>query len=302
MRHSILIIDDEVKLLKRLKQLLAAEGYQITLAETGRQGLQALEKCPFDLVITDLIMPEGSGTTVMDYIRSHCPETLLSVITGHASVESAITALRTGAYDYIVKPFRSEVVKLAVKRACERIDLQQRLKTATRQLQLLAITDALTNLYNQRYFKERLTEEFERTKRYAHPLSCVMIDVDNFKQLNDAYGHLEGDKILKLVAQLIKQSIRSSDFLARYGGDEFVLLLPQTPGNRASLLAERIQQAVATSLASAYQDLDPLTISLGIATLPHPDIKEELDLLSLADKALYKAKQAGRNRIETLAD
>ena len=298
MKHSILIIDDEVKLLERLKQLLSTGGYEITLAENGRKGLQALQKRHFDLVITDLVMPEGSGAGIMDYLKKHCPETLLIVITGHASVESAINALRTGAYDYLIKPFRAEVVKRAVKRACERIELQQRLKIATRQLQVMAITDPLTNAYNKRYFKERLSEEFERTKRYALPLSCIMIDLDNFKHINDTYGHLEGDRALKNVSRVIKQSIRSSDFLARYGGDEFVLLLPQTPMDRACLLAERIQQAIHHSIFSSHKHFNRLSTSLGIATLPHPEVREEDDLIALADKALYKAKRNGRNRIE----
>ena len=212
MQHSILIIDDEVKLLKRLKQLLIPEGYEITLAENGRKGLQALEKCNFDLVITDLVMPEGSGSAIMDYIKRNCPETLLIIITGHASVESAISALRTGAYDYIVKPFRSEVVKLAVNRACERIDLQQRLRVATRQLQVMAITDPLTNLYNKRYFKERLTEEFERTKRYSSSLSCIMLDLDNFKELNDLTPLAECKQLEKLT---IPKHCKNIEFLRK---------------------------------------------------------------------------------------
>ncbi len=303
MKNNILIIDDEIKISRNLKQQLSEEDYEITVAQDGNSGLEAIKSGSFDLIITDLFPEDVDGCNIMDFISEHSPETLVIVMTAHASVESVVTALRSGAYDYIVKPVRMEIVKQIVRRACDRIELQKHLMEATRQLHLLAITDALTGLYNLRYFKERLTEEFERTKRYAQPLSCVMIDLDGFKQINDTYGHLEGDKLLKDVSRIIKKSIRSSDLLARYGGDEFVLLLPQTPSDKACLLAERIQKAITNNLSSSYQEHgSSLTISLGISTLPNPDINEEEELVSFADRALYAAKRAGRNRIEILAD
>lgn len=301
-KYKILIVDDEIKLLDRLKRLLEMEGYQVSTAENGRAVTQMMEEGCFDLVITDLMMPKMNGYEVMNFVGKHCPETMVVVLTAHASVESVVKALRSGAYDYIVKPVRMGIVKEVVKRACERIELQKQLMEATRQLQILAVTDDLTNVYNQRYFKERLTEEFERTQRYSQPLSCMMIDVDRFKTLNDTYGHLEGDKILKKIAQVIKESIRSSDLLARYGGDEFILLLPQTPSDKAFMVAERIKAGITDNFASSYQELGSLTVSLGISTIPNPEVKEETDLVSQADKALYAAKRAGRNCIEIIAD
>ncbi|MBI5789713.1 MAG: diguanylate cyclase [Candidatus Schekmanbacteria bacterium] len=295
MQYSILLIDNDEKYLRHLKGLLTAEGYKATAADAA-SGQRELETGYFDLI---LIEPEEGSASILDFIQHNHPESLTIIITGRASVESAINALRNGAYDYLTKPIREEILMQAVKRACERVQLQHSLLEATRRLQLMVITDSLTDVYNQRYFQKRLSEEFDRNKRYAQPLSCIMIDVDSFKHLNDTYGHMEGDKVLKKIADTIKNSIRNSDFLARYGGDEFVLLLPQTNASRAYLLAERIQQAVASDFSQVtYKEYCTPTLSLGISSLPNPDIRDEQELVAMADKALYEAKRSGRNRIE----
>ncbi len=300
-RDNILLIDDEVKLLDKMKVLLTESGYDLVATRRGDEGIKLLEQRSFDLVITDLVMPGVNGREIMSYVKNNCPETLVIVITAYASIEAVIQALRDGAYDFITKPFQLQIVKAAIDRAFERIDLQRQLVNATHKLQLLAITDELTSLYNVRYFNERLAIEFERATRYKQSLSCIMMDVDFFKKINDKCGHLQGDVVLKKIADIVSDSIRSSDSAARYGGDEFVLLLPQTDEEKGHLLAERIKHSVSEYDFSVVNgELTKITVSLGICTFPNHEIRQERDLIKLADDALCIAKQEGRNRVEVM--
>jgi two-component system cell cycle response regulator len=300
-KDRILLIDDEVKLLDKMKDLLTEAGYDLVATRRGDEGVRLLEQQPFDLVITDLVMPGVSGREIMAYVKNNCPETLVIVITAYASIDAVIQALRDGAYDFITKPFQLQIVKAAIDRAFERIKLQRQLVSATHKLQLLAITDELTSLYNVRYFNERLAVEFERASRYVQPLSCIMMDVDYFKRINDECGHLKGDEVLRSIAGIVSESIRTSDSAARYGGDEFVLLLPQTDEEKSYLLAKRIKQSVAKhDFSDITGGLNNITVSLGVCTFPNDEIKQERDLIKLADDALCNAKQEGRNRVEVI--
>ncbi len=300
-KDRILLIDDEVKLLNKMKTLLTEAGYDLVATRRGDEGIKLLEQQSFDLVITDLVMPGVNGREIMSYAKNNCPETLVIVITAYASIDAVIQALRDGAYDFITKPFQLQIVKAAIDRAFERINLQRQLVNATHKLQLLAITDELTSLYNVRYFNERLAIEFERANRYVQPLSCIMMDVDFFKKINDESGHLKGDEVLRKIAGIVSDSIRTSDSAARYGGDEFVLLLPQTDEERSYMLAERIKQSVADyDFSDITGSLADLTVSLGICTFPNSEVKQERDLIKLADDALCTAKQEGRNRVEVI--
>ena len=164
-------------------------------------------------------------------------------------------------------------------------------------LENLSITDALTGIANRRHFEWRLSEEVERARRYKYPLSAFMLDLDHFKQVNDNYGHQIGDIVLQQVAQMLKSSLRRTDFLARYGGEEFVVLAPQTPAERALILGERLRQVISESPIPIADNLQiHITISVGIAVFPD-HAQNENELISAADTALYKAKQMGRNRV-----
>ncbi|MGQ9462483.1 MAG: diguanylate cyclase [Candidatus Fervidibacter sp.] len=164
-------------------------------------------------------------------------------------------------------------------------------------LENLSITDALTGIANRRHFEWRLSEEIERAQRYKYPLSALMVDLDHFKRINDTYGHQVGDIVLQQVAQRLKHSLRRTDFLARYGGEEFVILAPQTPPERALILAERICQVIGKSPIPVADDLQVhITVSIGVAVFPD-HAQNEIGLVRAADVALYKAKQLGRNRV-----
>jgi diguanylate cyclase (GGDEF)-like protein len=168
-----------------------------------------------------------------------------------------------------------------------------RLYEATRQL---AITDGLTRVYNHRFFQELFEKEYTRSDRYNTVFSLIMLDIDHFKKINDTYGHLCGDEILKSLASLVKSCLRSMDIVARYGGEEFAILLPETGGNEAIQTAERIRRAVEeTAFMGTEQGLN-VTVSLGVATYPSRGIAERADIIAKADAALYEAKEGGRNR------
>jgi diguanylate cyclase (GGDEF)-like protein len=164
------------------------------------------------------------------------------------------------------------------------------------EIQELTITDVLTRIFSRRYFLERFREEVERSRKQKYELSFLMVDIDHFKEINDNYGHLVGDAILREVAQTIKENIRQIDFMGRYGGEELSIVLPETDKEQAGLVAERIRQTVEANQMSIYDERLGVTISIGISTFPQ-DSPEAQDLIDRADQALYLAKKSGRNRI-----
>jgi diguanylate cyclase (GGDEF)-like protein len=171
------------------------------------------------------------------------------------------------------------------------------LEEANKKLRELSVRDGLTNLYNHAYFQERLSEEFNRCQRYDSPLSFIMLDIDNFKQINDRFGHQMGDTILIRLSHLLMESIRGIDIAARYGGEEFVLILPQIDAKGAKQMAERLRERVEACFTRMNRKLIKITISQGIASIPNPRINSKTDLIRAADNALYQAKQNGKNKV-----
>ena len=167
-------------------------------------------------------------------------------------------------------------------------------------LEKMAVTDDLTRLYNHRFFVRRLGEEFKRAKRYNSVISCSMIDIDNFKRINDTYGHQTGDKVLQDVAKILKKSVRETDMIARYGGEEFAVILPQTAREDALRSAERIRTAIRDFRFDCLEEGEMITVSIGVTTYPHPEIKNIDDIVRKADDGLYKAKEDGKDRVVSL--
>jgi two-component system cell cycle response regulator len=445
-------VDDDPQLLSTLVECLDGQGYAVTAAADGHQAIEVLKAQEFDLALLDLMLPGVSGLDLLSRIKTNYPDTEVILISGHAGLDSAIQALRLGAYDYLKKSdLRLADLQALVARALERRRLarqnrelvahltQARTELATRRarelaqvrqigetlvgpltwnqlsqglvnliwnsfpvellglaihgpipelpletfrrrpeipdngyqtfqevlkgllktdpeaafppagtplpemlwqkvavedvtlvagagrqepftpeeaelfrifilqgeagiknlalferVKSLAIRDGLTGLHNYRYFRETLLYEVERSRRYKTPLSLLFLDIDDFKQINDTMGHLYGDTIIREVGNILKGGIRLADLLCRYGGDEFVLLMTQTPLQQAELLAERLRRLIAQSpLARAGQDCR-VTVSIGVAGLT-PRMSME-DLIQAADEALYRAKEAGKNR------
>jgi diguanylate cyclase (GGDEF)-like protein len=292
---KILIADDEEEFRRLLSRRAERLGLTVTQAIDGQKALDAVRSDQFDLLVLDIYMPGASGLEVLKVGRERDPDLQAIVMTAYATVNNAIEALRAGAYDYLVKPLDSlEAFDLALKRAVGFRGLLRENRRLFEEVQRLAMTDALTGLYNRRKLDEALEMELERVRRYGRSLSTIMIDLDNLKHINDAYGHPAGDQILKQVASVIQSQVRRIDIPVRYGGDEFLILLPEANLKHATILAERI--------AARCQDLavgdDFVSFSLGVVEWG-PGISSTKDLLFEADQALYEAKQAGGKRIST---
>ncbi|MDF1553443.1 MAG: diguanylate cyclase [Deferrisomatales bacterium] len=318
---NILVVDDSRIVQAMVTDILEAEGYAVRQAENGRHALEMVAEQRPDLVLLDVMMPEMDGYETCAALRED-PEYLpVLMITAKSDLEDLVKGLEAGADDYISKPFDHVELLARVKSLLRIRTLQKRLyaqnteleaknqqlralagqlDALNQELRLLSVTDGLTKAYNHLHFQERFKSEFARAVRYGDPLSCVMIDIDHFKRVNDTYGHPVGDRVLVRLVEILKDAIRSEDLVARYGGEEFVLLLPQTDAAHAAHLAERVRErAEAERLRLAAGGELSFTVSLGVADLRPDTAPMERDaLLSAADNAMYRAKANGRNRVE----
>jgi two-component system cell cycle response regulator len=294
---KILVVDDEEAVRKLIVDILHLDGYEVSEAGDGVGALQLLAREPFDVVLTDLVMPRMDGLTLLKTARQYRYRAAYIVMTAYASWDSAVEALKSGAEDYLPKPCHLELLRLVVARVLGKRRLEERAKQAEL-YEKLAHTDGLTGLYNYRFFHQLLSVEMSRAQRFHRPLSLIMLDLDHFKAYNDVYGHPAGDHALRQLARLLRRSSRSYDLVARYGGDEFVIILPETGKGTAAEVAERIR-IFAGDLRVRRDDVRPggrITVSLGVASFPE-DATETGDLIRKADRALYQAKARGRNRI-----
>jgi diguanylate cyclase (GGDEF)-like protein len=220
-------------------------------------------------------------------------------MTGYSDDYSYEEAINIGASDFVIKPVRLEELLLRLKRVLKERELTKERVRMMEKLQKLAVTDGLTKLYNSRSFYSQLETEVDRFNRYKHPLALLLLDLDHFKDYNDTYGHLEGDKVLVRFSQIIKSCLRANDSAYRYGGEEFTVILPETAGAEARTVAQRIRSALEAERFSPENGDDvQITISIGV-TEYHP--KEELStFIQRADKAMYLSKQNGRNKVSML--
>ena len=238
-------------------------------------------------------MPGHTGLEVIQKARELDPEVHAVILTASATIETAIEALRSGVYDYLTKPLESlSDFEITVGRALEHAFLLQENKRLFAEVQRLAVTDALTGLYNRHKLDEVLATEFERARRYKRPLSIIMLDMDGLKTINDTYGHPAGDVALKIVADAIRKTIRRVDLPARFGGDEFIIVLPEVPLDIAVRIAERISENIKPS----QEQKDMFSLSGGVAQLREEHASAE-DFIRAVDEALYRAKRAGGAQI-----
>ena len=309
----ILVADDDESLRSVLKQVLSMDGYDVTLTASGEEALAAFNKEPYSLIITDIRMGNMSGIELLQEVKRLRPDTQVVIITSNATLDTAITAIQAGAYDYITKPFDDiALISSVAHRAAEKIRLNEenkslleKLKRKNEELELvnmtlkeLTIRDGLTGLYNHRHFQETLAVEIVRSKRYEKLFPWFFWMWISLRKYNDTHGHLHGDAILVALSRLLIAGLRKSDFAVRYGGEEFVLLLPETSKENAFALAGTIREKIASHPfpGRETQPQGKVTVSMGIAAFPE-DGSDSSTLLHRADEALYQAKNGGRNRV-----
>jgi diguanylate cyclase (GGDEF)-like protein len=309
---NILVADDEIAIRELVGEILEGEGHEVTLAEDGEDALEKFKKTWHEIVFSDIRMPKMNGIKLLEAIKEINANTQFVVMTSHASIDNSIDALKKGAFDYILKPFDDlDIVSDAANRAIANLSgirrQQYLLNTLARQNQELdslnkefremAIRDGLTGLFNHRYAKDRLDEEFDRSMRFGRELTVLFMDLDHFKFFNDTHGHQAGDEILQILAALMMKNVRESDTLARWGGEEFIVIAPETSEEEGCILAEKIRKAVAEH-SFPHADKQPLgmvSLSVGISSRSEQTENAE-KLLRFADDAVYAAKDSGRNR------
>jgi diguanylate cyclase (GGDEF)-like protein len=305
-KFRILIVDDDPDSVDLLARWLAMEGYDVLTARTGAEALQSIGSARPDLVLLDLLIPPPDGLSVIRAVKRDRDMSTIPIVvmTVKRDVASKIEALKTGADDFIVKPFhfdeldavlRSSLKKRYLYTSLERANRQ--LRDATEKLLNLSVTDDRTSLHNDRYLKRRLAEEFKRARRYDMPLSVMMLDLDHFKQVNDKYGHDCGDQVLAEFARVLVDNAREIDIVGRYGGEEFLIVLPNTDAIRAAVVAERIRKAAEDHVYRYREFLVRITVSIGLASVPANQARTDADLLRAADEALFRAKQTTRNKV-----
>jgi diguanylate cyclase (GGDEF)-like protein len=319
--ERILCVDDEalsrraiVRALRRLPNV------SIDVAADTAEARALLEKHEYAVLISDKNMPGETGVELLEHAHVRHPNVIAILATAMTDMETALDAVNRGhAFGLLHKPWQLEELLLLVRQALEQHRLRRELHDKISELERanaglahanellaasnkelarlyeLASTDEKTGTRSYRFFVDRLEEEVARALRYEHPLSLTLLDLDGFKSVNDAHGHVAGDSVLIGVAALLSESVRVMDVVARYGGDEFALILPDTDHSGACVLSDRLRQRVIDAR------FDPatrgaITLSMGIASIPIHEVTSGQELVRLADSALYRAKNQGRNR------
>jgi two-component system cell cycle response regulator len=302
----ILIVDDHEDNVELLRMRLEAWGYRTASERDGEAALAAVEAEPPDLVLLDVMMPKLDGFEVARRLKANRGLPFVPIImqTALDSTDDKVQGLEAGADDYITKPIDFAELRarinsmLRIKRLQEVVEEREReLLEVNERLRHMSQTDGLTGLDNRRHIEERLREMWEHGQRLHEPVGCVMADLDKFKSVNDTYGHQAGDAVLKQLAQILKREAREIDRVGRYGGEEFMLLLPGTVLDAAVTFAERVRKEVEGHTFTFEGGSLRRTASFGVSAWPHPRIRDCEALVRAADDALYVAKETGRNRV-----
>jgi diguanylate cyclase (GGDEF)-like protein len=280
---KILVVDDERVVRDTLERIIENFGYACKTATSGLDASKKIHEEPFDVIVADIVMPNMGGMELLRKVKEDHPDIDVLMMTGYGTEYTFTEVIKEGATDFITKPFPSDEIEAKL----HRIMRERKLKE---ELFYLSVRDSLTGLFNRRHFFHNLQQEKERAKRQNRALSLILIDIDNFKQYNDTFGHLEGDKALAVLAQILKSSLRQNvDSAYRYGGDEFASLLIETTLQQAIQIAERIR------ISYEREKLGSTTLSLGITEdKAHFDIET---FVKETDAALYKAKRSGGNQV-----
>ncbi|MGH9428559.1 MAG: GGDEF domain-containing protein, partial [Terriglobia bacterium] len=299
-KPTILLVDDDLNLLNMLEMGLRTD-YEVVSVFDPKRALEVLEQGNFDVVITDVIMPELSGFEVLRKVKETSELVEVILLTGELpdKVRPAVTALQDGAHDYLIKPVSLLELKATVQRALQKQRRRMENKQLLQELMQRAHTDYLTGLGNRSYFCSQLNLEFERSRRHAHSLGCLIFDVDRYKKVNDEYGHGCGDLVLQRLGILVMKNSRATDLKCRYGGDEFVLVLPETDEAGVIIFGEKLRCLVEREAYDFADQTLKITISLGVATFQDKNFYSSEELIHAADAALLSAKREGGNCVRS---
>jgi diguanylate cyclase (GGDEF)-like protein len=310
-KMRVLVVEHDRSMLVLLESMLKAAGHDVATARDGEEAMRLIDQCRPQLVISDCLTPKVDGLALCRKLRENYDQRNLYIIilTSQQNVDRLVEAFEAGADDCMAKPLTQQIF-FARLRAAQRVvrlqeelafDREQMLRfskelaASNERLQRLALTDPLTELPNRRFAMERLDQEWALSKRGGRALSCMMVDIDHFKSINDKFGHQTGDDALKTIAHILRQSARTQDVVCRYGGEEFVVICPDADIDSAYQAAERLRLSVAALDSKSLGITNRLTISIGVAE--KKDNTASIDaLLNLADERLYAAKNSGRNR------
>ena len=293
----ILIAEDSATIRAVLTAQLTDSGYRVVAATNGREALERFAQDRPDVALLDIDMPELDGMGVLDVVVADPELATIPVVflTGRATSEDVAEGLARGAHDYLRKPVESSELAARVRAALRTKGLADELRERNAELERLATTDHLTGLYNRRFVGRELERLILRARRHGQSISVAMLDIDHFKSINDEHGHAVGDAVLIEVAARIRRRLRGDDMVGRWGGEEFLLVLPETSPEGTGIVAESVRAAIGDEpLSLATGSLD-VTASIGWATWEPSDASD--DLLGRADFALYEAKAAGRNTV-----
>jgi len=299
MGAHILIVDDNKEIRSFLLKFLLAKGFACTTTATSEEALKAIDNNSISVVVADIVLPGMNGLELAAKIKLKHEAIDVIIMTGHGREFSYEEAVSKGACDMVVKPFRAEELQLRIERALSEQRMRTERKAILEELKCLAITDDLTKLFNARHFYQRMKDEINRSLRYQTPLSLLLLDIDFFKNYNDRYGHLEGNKVLQQIGDTIHTCLRSMDTAYRYGGEEFTVLLPQTSCTEAKTVAHRIKASVAKlHFEPEENETAGITISIGVTEYHPRDTPEQF--VKRADEAMYQSKANGRNQVSIL--
>jgi diguanylate cyclase (GGDEF)-like protein len=300
MRGKILVVDDNADNIEIIATRLRFRGYDMIEASDGTQALDRVRADAPDLILLDVMLPDIDGYEISRRIKNDTslPFIPIILVTARDSTQDKVAGLDAGADDYLTKPINFPELEARVRSMLRIKRLQDELEEKNRELERLSISDGLTGLFNHRHINDLLQDEFERAERSGDLISVAMFDLDRFKAVNDTYGHQAGDRVLLQLADILRETAREIDRLGRYGGEEFMALLPETSIDDAAVFVERVRREVARTPFDAGKE-EPLrmTVSAGVACYPWPGVENPETLVRLADEALYAAKATGRDRI-----
>jgi len=295
---NLLIAEDDKVIRKVIEKTLADSEFNLFIAENGNRALEILEAEEIDIAILDWMLPGIEGIDLCKRIRDEKSReyTYIILLTSKKDHQNLLEGFSAGADDYVKKPFNSHELKARVHTGKRIVDLQEQLLKTQEKLRIQATRDGLTDLLNRRSVMKILERELERSRRTGAPLGLIMADLDHFKKINDTHGHQAGDLVLKDAAFILKKSLRKYDHVGRYGGEEFIIILPDCNDDKIKSIGERLKNNLSSSKTFFNKKEITATISMGLVVVGQGAISSHEEMIQAADKALYTAKMNGRNR------